>query len=187
MHEQICLPCVFGCNSLPLSTITSQIGFRSSEETAHYLCCPILLGILIDTYRREFIPSLHDLVYGKGTADLNGPLVCATGYHVYHSLKLGNKVILQKAIDSGNFALVPAHAHSTTKAFQIEFGIQSIGGILKCGCHHSSTRQTVSDLRRAPAPTSSLGPAASASHSLPGCSQPKLEIFCCCQDAQQKK
>ena len=46
MHEAICLPCIFGCNSLPtnsLASISSTLPNSSTkDETGYYLNCPIL-------------------------------------------------------------------------------------------------------------------------------------------------
>ena len=95
------------------------------DETAQYLICPILLGIISDACHIDPLPSLHDLVYGNDRNDVAGALICANAYHVYHSLKLGNRNNVLKAIESNNFCKIRASAHSLAKAFDNEFGIQS--------------------------------------------------------------
>ena len=46
MYEATCLPCIFGCNSLPnnalASTSSALPNSSTKDETGHYLICPIL-------------------------------------------------------------------------------------------------------------------------------------------------
>ena len=81
----------------------------------------------------DHLLSLHELIFGNDIDDLTGVLACATSYHVYHSLKLGNLPIIQKAIETGTFSHVRAFAFSSAKAFLNDFDIMSNGGILSIG------------------------------------------------------
>ena len=81
----------------------------------------------------DYLPSLQELIYGNDINDMTGALVCANGYHVYHSLKLGKKAEILSAIESGRFSHIRAYAYSTAKAFMNDFDIKSNGLILKCG------------------------------------------------------
>ena len=76
---------------------------------------------------------MHELISGNDTDDLTGALACAASYHVYHSLKLGNLPLIQKAIETGTFGLVRAFALSAAKAFLNEYDIKSGWIILCCG------------------------------------------------------
>ena len=130
MHEEDdVLPCISGCNHLPNSTLATPSSSGSvtiCDETAHYLICPILISLIADACHLEPRPSLHDLIYGNGSHDSVGALVCATAFYVYHALKLGNKPLLAKAISTGNFSFLRAAAHSSAKAFWNEFAIQAL-------------------------------------------------------------
>ena len=100
MHEAICLPCIFGCNALPnncLAPIDATLPSSIKDETASYLICPILLGIISQASGLDHLPTLQELILGNNINDLTGALACATSYHVYHSLKLGNLPIIQKS------------------------------------------------------------------------------------------
>ena len=77
---------------------------------------------------------MHELIFGNDIDDPTGALACATSYHVYHSLKLGNLPIIQKAIETGTFGHVRAFALSSAKAFLNDFDIMSNGTILSIGC-----------------------------------------------------
>ena len=128
MHEDVILPCIFGCNHLPTLTLavpSAEDNVSICDDTAHYLCCPILISIICDACHIEARPSLHDLIYGNSKLDAVGAVICATAYHVYHSCKLGNKALLSRAISSGNFSLLRASAHSSAKAFWNEYAIQA--------------------------------------------------------------
>ena len=129
MHEAVCLPCIFGCNAFSNLTIAVPASVNRDrnirDETAHYLICPILVGIISDACHIDPPPNLHDLVYGNDKNDIAGALICAISYHVYHSLKLGNRSNVMKAIDSNSFCSIRAAAHPIAKAFMNEFGIQS--------------------------------------------------------------
>ena len=103
------------------------------DETAHYLNCPILSGLIMQATGLDHLLSMHELIFGNGIDDLTGVLACATSYHVYHSLKLGNLPIIQKAIETGTFSQVRAYGFSCAKAFLNDFDIQSTGGILSIG------------------------------------------------------
>jgi len=137
MHEAICLPCIFGCNALPSNCLAPiQANLPSKlirDETAHYLACPILSGLITQASGLNHLITMHDLILGNDIHDLTGALACATSYHVYHSLKLGNLPIIQKAIETGRFGHVRALAFSTAKAFMNDFDIMSNGDILCIG------------------------------------------------------
>ena len=64
------------------------------DETAHYLSCPILSGIITQATGLNRLLTLHEQIFGNGNDDITGALACATSYHVYHSLKLGNLQII---------------------------------------------------------------------------------------------
>ena len=137
MHEATCLPCIFGCQALPSSCMAPINNDASTkvirDETAHYLNCPILSGLIMQATGLDHLLSLHELIFGNGIDDLTGVLACATSYHVYHSLKLGNLPIIQKAIETGTFSQVRAYGFSCAKAFLNDFDILSTGGILSIG------------------------------------------------------
>jgi len=145
MHEAVCLPCIFGCNSLPNNLICSFDNNSCKpirDETAHYLNCPILIGIISQAASLEHLPDLHELIFGKDRNDLTGALTCSTSYHVYHSLKLGKLSLIQHAIESGMFSQVRAYAYSSAKAFLSDFDIQSNGVTLNCGSNSGLSRDT---------------------------------------------
>ena len=145
MHEAICLPCIFGCNALPgscLAPIHANLPKKIiRDETAHYLGCPILSGLITQATGLNHLLTLHELIFGNDIDDLTGALACATSYHVYHSLKFdnfrieieNNLPIIQKAIETGTFSHVRAFAFSSAKAFLNDFDIMSKGGILSIG------------------------------------------------------
>ena len=114
------------------------------DETAHYLVCPILSGIVTQATGLDHLLTLHERIFGNDIDDLTGVLACATSYHVYHSLKFGNLPIIQKAIETGTFSHVRAFAISSAKAFLNDFDIMSNGGILSIG---------FSGLKEGPQPT----------------------------------
>ena len=70
------------------------------DETAHYLACPTLSGIITHATGLDHLLTLHELIFGDAIDDLTGALACATRYHVYHSGKCGNLPIIQKAIET---------------------------------------------------------------------------------------
>ena len=74
-----------------------------------------------------------NLFRGKDINDLTGASACATGYHVYHSLKCAKMPEIPKAIETGMFGHVRAYAFSSAKAFLNDFDIKSNGFILGCG------------------------------------------------------
>ena len=136
MPEAICLPCIFGCNSLPnnsRSTVDNISSRPIKDETAHYLNCPIMIGIISQAAGLDHLPNLHELIFGKHRLDLTGGLACSTSYHFYHSLKFGKLSLTRQAIESGRFSQVRAYAFSAAKAFLNDFDIQSNGIILNCG------------------------------------------------------
>ena len=163
MHEAICLPCIVGCNALPsncLAPISSNLPNKIiRDETAHYLACPILSGLITQATGINRLLTMHELTFGNDIDDLTGALACATSYHVYHSLKLSNLPIIQKAIETGMFGLVRAFALSSARAFLNDFDIKSDGLILCCG--YSGLKRDRSQLGSL---ASSSRPAASASH-----------------------
>ena len=71
--------------------------------------------------------------FGNNRDDLTGALACAASYHVYHSFKLGNLPIIQKATETGTFGHVRAFALSSAKAFLNDYDIVSDGFILCIG------------------------------------------------------
>ena len=91
MHEAICLPCIFGCNALPsicLAPIPANLPNKIiRNETAHYLACPILSGLITQATALNRLLTMHELIFGNDIDDLTGALAGATSYHVYHSLK----------------------------------------------------------------------------------------------------
>ena len=127
MHEAICLPCIFGCNALPdnclASSNTTPLSNSIRDETAHYVSCPILAGLLTQAFGIDSLITLHQLAFGNDKDDHTGVLACATSYHVYHSLKFGNLPLIQRAIETGRFGLVRAFALSSARAFMSDFGI----------------------------------------------------------------
>ena len=104
---------------------------------------------------------MHELIYGNSRDDPTGALACATSYHVYHSLKLGNLPIIQRAIETGMFSHVRAFALSAAKAFLNEYDIVSDWLILCIG--HSGSKRDRSQLGSL---ASSSRPTAFTSHSL---------------------
>ena len=98
--------------------------------------------------------------------DTTGALVCAIGYHVYHSLKFGKKPEIKSAIESGTSCHIRAYAYFTAKAFMNDYDIKSNGIILKCGGRF--------DLQRVSSPDNSNDQAVSAFH-LPGSSRPDTQ------------
>ena len=137
MHEATCLPCIFGCNSLPNSCIalasTAGLCAAPKDETAHYLICPLMIGTIAQACGLNYLPTLQQLFLGNDIHDTTGVLFCAISYHVYHSLKLGKKNEILSAIESGLFSHIRAIAHSCAKTFLNEYDIQPNGIILKCG------------------------------------------------------
>ena len=133
MHEAICLPCIFGCNALP-NTCSAPIHATHPssirDETAHYLDCPFMLGIISQASGLDHIPTLQELILGNDTNALTGALACATSYHMYHSLKFGKLPIIQQAIETGTFCHFRAFAFSSAQAFLNKYGIKSNGSIL---------------------------------------------------------
>ena len=95
MHGATCLPCIFGCNSFPSNSIATFDNKSSSscrpikDETAHYLNCPIMIGIISQASGLDHLPNLHELILGKDRFDLTGVLACSTSYHVCHYLRFG--------------------------------------------------------------------------------------------------
>ena len=81
MHEAICLPCILVCNSSPENTtaLSTSVEAASStkDETAHYLICQTLVGIISQVCGLDDLPSLHDLISGKDIDDITGALACA--------------------------------------------------------------------------------------------------------------
>ena len=137
MHEATCLPCVFGCNALPSCTLasinTTLPNSSTKDETAHYLICPIMLGIISQASGLGHLPTLHELIFRKDSIDLTGALACVTSYHIYHSVKFGKWVIIKKAIETGMFSQVRAYAFSSAQAFLNDYDIKSKGAIFCCG------------------------------------------------------
>ena len=107
----------------------------TKDETAHYLICPILMGIISQACCLDHLPTLHELIFGNDKEDVTGALACAIGYHIYHSLKFGKMPELSKAIESSRFSCTRAFAFSSAKAFMNDFDIQSNGVTFKCGRH----------------------------------------------------
>ena len=74
VHEAESLPCIFGCNALSGLTVaipsSANRDCNIRDETAYYLICPILIGIIHDACHIDPIPSLHDLVYGNDRNDV---------------------------------------------------------------------------------------------------------------------
>ena len=135
MHEAEVLACLLGCSCLANSAmaIPSCGSINIIDETAHYLVCPILSGLITQATGLDHLLTLHELIFGNDIDDLTGALACATSYHVYHSLKFGTLPIIQKAIETGMFGHVRAFAISCAKAFLNDFDIMSNGSILSIG------------------------------------------------------
>ena len=159
MHEAICLPCIFGCNALPdnslASSSTTPLSNSIRDETAHYMSCPILAGLLTQAFGFDNLITLHQLAFGNDKDDHTGVLACATSYHVYHSLKFGNLPLIQKAIETGMFGLVRAFALSSARAFMSDFGILSKGSTLGIGYSSGFKREQDSDFGHTPVPSTS--------------------------------
>ena len=128
------------------------------DETAHYLACPILSGLITQATGLNRLLTMHELMFWNDIDDLAGALACATSYHVYHSLKLGSLPMIQQAIETGTFGHVRAFAFSSAKSFLNEFDIMSNGTILSIG--YSGLKR---DLNRSLA--SNSRPVAFTSHS----------------------
>ena len=121
MHEAVCLPCIFGCNALPNNSLAlpaSTLPLSSTkDETAQYLICSIMVGIISQACGLDHLPTSHELIFGKDINDLTGALACATSYHVYHVLNFGKMPEIKKAIETGTFGPVRAYAFSSANAF----------------------------------------------------------------------
>ena len=143
-----------------MATISNTLLSKTvRDETAHYLACPILSGIITQATGLNRLLTMHELIFGNDIDDPTGALACAASYHVYHSPKLGNLPIIQKANETGMFGLVRAFALSSARAFLNEFDIVSNGLILCCG--NSGLKIDRSQLGSL---ASSSRPAASSSH-----------------------
>ena len=92
-----------------------------------------MLGLITQATGLNRLLTLRELILGNDVYDLNGALACATSHHIYHSLKLGNLQLIQRAIVTGTFGLVRAFALSAAKAFLNDYDIVSDGFILCCG------------------------------------------------------
>ena len=127
MHEATCLPCVFGCNSLPSNTLALSTSVEpassTQDETAHYLICPILVGIISQASGLDHLPNLHELVLGKDINDFTGALACAIGYHIHHSLEFGKMLEILKAVENSMFSYICAYDFSAARAFLNDFDI----------------------------------------------------------------
>ena len=69
MHEAICLPCIFGCSALPrtcLAPIHANLPNKNiRDETAHYLACPILSGLITQATGLNRSLTMHELIFGN--------------------------------------------------------------------------------------------------------------------------
>ena len=128
------------CSVLPGTTLALSIAIITKDETAHYLICPLLVGIISQACGFDHVPGWHEPFFGNDINDITGALACAIGYHIYHSLKFGKMHELLEAIESSRLSYIRAYAFSTARAFINDFDIQSNGVILKCGRHFDPQR-----------------------------------------------
>ena len=105
----------------------------TKDETAHYLICPVWVGIISQACGLDQLPSLHELILGRDINDITGALACAIGYHICHSFKLGRMQEILKAIENSMSSYIRAYACSTAEAFMNDSDIQSNGFIVACG------------------------------------------------------
>ena len=125
------LQCLHSCSSASISIALPNSSTK--DGTAHYLICPIMLGIISQASGLDHLPTLHESFFGKDSIDLTGVLACATSYHIYHSLKFGRLPLIKQAIETGTFSQVRAYAFSAAQAFLNDFDIKSNGAVLCCG------------------------------------------------------
>ena len=57
-----------------------------------------MLGTISQACGLNYLPTLHQLIFGNDIDDMTGAFVCAISYHVYHSLKFGKKTEILTAI-----------------------------------------------------------------------------------------
>ena len=91
----------------------------TKDETAHYLICPILVGVISQACGLDHLPSLHELFFGKDIDNSTGAIACAIGVHIYHSLEFCKMQEILKAIENNMFSYIRAYACFTAKTFPI--------------------------------------------------------------------
>ena len=108
MHEDVRLPCIFGCES-------------ATDEFAHYLTC----GILWNMLRKHFYNYISHIPQTRLALPFPTPpdiLIVASAFHTYHSLKIGSRSIVDEAIHSNNFSVVARLAAETLSDYVATHG-----------------------------------------------------------------
>jgi hypothetical protein len=103
-HERELLPCIFGCRmvygedepQVPPNRMHPLV-----DDVSHYLQCPTLWGIVGRVFP---LPIGHSIAKRLGVAGPPfSPVALAMSYIIYHSLKQGNRPLINRAIQSGDF------------------------------------------------------------------------------------
>ena len=106
MHEGSPLPCIFGCGSDAGNSVLAKWPIETgdaTDTTAHYLCCPILLDIIAEASGRWWTPPVADLVCcDKAGTSLDTAVELM--YTLYHTIKIGNRALVDKSVSSKSFA-----------------------------------------------------------------------------------
>ena len=112
MHEDVCLPCILGCESAP-------------DDFSHYLVCDILWNML----RKHFFGYISHLPQTRLGLPFPTPpdiLIVASAFHTYHALKIGSRAVVDEAVHSGKFDPVQQLASETLSDFVASHGAKII-------------------------------------------------------------
>ena len=112
MHEDIRLPCIFGCQSAP-------------DDFAHYLVCDTLWDMLRKHFR-EYISHLPQSRLALPFPTPYNVLIVGCAFHTYHALKIGLREVVDEAIQAQHFDSVIRLATESLSDFVASHGTKII-------------------------------------------------------------
>ena len=109
IHEPIKLECVFGC-----------AGFR--DQTQHYLVCPNLWGIVDEVFATALPPTLMQRLNVVDPSRLGSSVITAL-FNMYHTIKVGNRALVEQAIATRRFAAIHGLSHEVCVLFKNRYHV----------------------------------------------------------------
>ena len=120
VHEDIRLPCIFGCQSAP-------------DDFSHYLVCDILWNMLRKHFR-EYISHLPQTRLALPFPTPYNVLIVGCAFHTYHSLKIGSREVVDEAIRTFEFEKVLSLASETLSDLLLHMATKSFTNIRRSTC-----------------------------------------------------
>ena len=108
MHEDIHLPCMFGCQSAP-------------DDFSHYPVCDIVWSMLRKHFH-QYISHLPQTRLALPFPTSCSILIVGCAFHTHHALKIGAREVVDEAIHTFEFEKVISLASETLSDFVASHG-----------------------------------------------------------------